>query len=253
MADLRQTLVFEVKDGELVVHKQNIKAVRGETDKLGKTASTTGGKMSKMFAAAKAAFVASGIAAVLTSISKKIFTIGSAAEETASKFNTVFGDSATALDKQLNSFNRLAGLTKTAGRDMTATFGAIIQGAGGSQEESAKLGIELTKLAGDFASFNNISLDQAGTAIRAGLTGETEPLKRLGVVLRAAEVDARALADTGKKTAKELNELERATARVALITEKAGVQVGDLERTSNSTANTARRLQGAWARMGLRS
>ena len=187
---------------------------------------------------------------VLARFTKELFRLGSAAEETASKFRTVFGsETAAELDTFLGKFGKLAGLTKREGRDMLAISGAIGQGVGLAGDQVAVFAQRIVELAGDLQSFHDIPIEETFAAIRSGTTGEAEPLKRFGIILRAVETDARALANSGKAVAKELTEAERVTARLQLITEKAGVAIGDLEKTQNSTANTARRLDQRWRQL----
>src|SRR5690606_11525011 len=121
--------------------------------------------------------------------------------------------------------------------DISSTAGAILQGLGASIEEKAENTETIISLAADFASFHNRSIEETFTAIRAGITGESEPLKRFGIVLRANEVDARAMAMAGKANAESLTEWERVQARLNIILEQSGVAVGDLERTQNSVQN----------------
>lgn len=173
---------------------------------------------------------------------------GVAAEETFSKFNTVFGESAKTLDAFLDDWIRLAGATEAAGRNMAATFGAIGQGFGLSTPEAAAFSVQLIKLAGDLQSFHDVPIQETFEALRSGLT-ESEPLKRFGILILDVDVKQRALLDTGKKLATQLTRQEILIARVNLIQERAGVAVGDLDRTSGSTANTIRRLGGAWDRL----
>lgn len=175
-----------------------------------------------------------------------LFKIGTTVEETGSKFRTVFEGGSDQIDGFLKSWGRLAGLTVTQGREIAATAGSIARGFGFSVERAGEFSKSILSLAGDLQSFHNVPIEETFAAIRSGISGETEPLKRFGIILLDADVKARALAETGKKVASSLTQQEIATARLNLIYEKAGVAVGDLERTQNSTANTARRLARDW-------
>ena len=181
-------------------------------------------------------------AAGLAYAANKVFDLGAAVEETSSKFSTVFGPSTQRAQKFLDEFANTAGLTNTAGRDLLATTGAIAQGMGMSQTASASFAEAITRLSGDLSSFNNIPIAETSKAIQSALTGERESLKRLGIVILETDVQKKALAMTGKKLASELLQEEKATATLALITERAGVAVGDLARTMESPANRARKL-----------
>lgn len=182
-------------------------------------------------------------------VSQEMFDLGTAAEETASKFKTVFGEAATEVDDFLGHFAALAGLTVTEGREITATLGAMSQGFGMNQDEAGAFSEDVVRLAGDLSSFNNVAIEETLQAIQSGLIGEQEPLRRYGILLSAATVQQRALADTGKTNAKQLTEQEKVLARLSLASEMAGVAIGDLERTQDSTANQARRLSAEWRSM----
>ncbi len=186
----------------------------------------------------------------LARFTAEMFKLGSAAEETGSKFRTVFGsETAAELDVFIEKFGALAGLTKTEGRDMLAIAGTIGQGVGLAGPAVAAFAGEIVELAADLQSFHDVPIAETFAAIRSGVTGEAEQLKKFGIILRAVDVDMLALAQSGKTIAKELTETERVTARLTLITEKAGVAVGDLARTQDSTANTARRLSTVWRQL----
>jgi len=173
---------------------------------------------------------------------KRAFELGAAVEETASKFSTVFGPAADDVQEFVDQFASMAGLSETAAKEVVATTGAIVQGMGLAQEASADYAEQVVRLAGDLSSFNNIPIEETSRAIQAAITGEREQLKRLGIVILEADVQKRALAETGKKLVKDLTQEEKAQATLALITERAGVAVGDLARTQDSAANTARRV-----------
>ncbi|MEP0004400.1 MAG: hypothetical protein ABJ387_01355 [Balneola sp.] len=167
-------------------------------------------------------------------------------EETGSKFDTVLGKNVQKANKFLEEHAGLLGITSTEGKEYVSTAVQISKGLKMNEDDAAEFGIEWTKLAGDFQSFFNVPFERGFGAIRSGLVGEQEPLKQFGIVLTEAETQERALMMTGKERADSLTDLEKVQARYALITEKAGVAVGDLERTQNSGANTTRRMEASY-------
>jgi hypothetical protein len=217
-----------------------IKKWRKGAAKIGPILGKVGGALKGMASMAVAAGAAlAGIAWG----AKKIFDLGSSIDETGSKFDTVFGPAAAAeVSAFLDNFAAKAGLTTNEAKALVSTTGAIAQGLGFGQKESGKFATEITKLAADLSSFNNLPTEQVLMGINSALTGEREQMKQLGVVILEADVQAKAFAMTGKEVAKSLTQQEKATATLALITEKAGVAVGDLERTQGSAANVAKRL-----------
>lgn len=216
---------------------KRLQAFKMKAANMGKTMMAMGPQI----AAGVAAFVGLGVA------TKKIFDLGSAMEETQSKFDTVFGPAASAqVQKFLDGFANKAGLTNTEAQGLIATTGAITQGLGFTQQASSEVSMEITRLAADLSSFNNIPTESTLLAVNSALTGEREQLKRLGIVVREVDVQQRAFEQTGKKTAAALTAQEKATATLSLITEKAGVAVGDLDRTQGSAANVARRMSASF-------
>lgn len=189
---------------------------------------------------ALAAVTAVGVG--LAVVGKKVFDLGSSIAEIESKFQTVFGNASRDVSSFIDNFGTLAGLSQSQAKELVATTGAIAQGMGFAEDASAKFAIEITKVAGDLASFNDLPTADTLRRIQAALTGERESLKRLGIVILETDVQQRALNDTGKTNAKQLTQQEKATATLALITERAGVAMGDLARTQGSTANQAKRL-----------
>lgn len=172
----------------------------------------------------------------------KVFELGASVEETASKFETVFGRSSASMDSFIDDFGNLAGLSRTQAREITATTGAIVQGMGLAQDASAAYAQEVARLSGDLASFNNAKFEDTSRAVTSAITGERESLKKYGIVITETDVQQRALIATGKTMVSQLTQEEKALATLSLISERAGVAVGDLARTQDSAANRARRL-----------
>ena len=164
------------------------------------------------------------------------------AEEAAAAFGTTYGDAAQKAGQFTEQFANKAGLTNSELQQLLSTLGAVAQGIGFTQAESADLGIELTKIAADVASFSNISqgAEPVLKAFQSALTGEREALKTYGIAISEAEVQTKAFELTGKTNAEALTRQEKAYATLALIQKKAAVQIGDLDRTSESFANQQR-------------
>lgn len=192
---------------------------------------------------------ARGMATALASIgaggfvAKRIFDIGAAVEETASKFATVFGPEAEKVEAQLANIARLSGLSAEQMQELSATSGQVVRGMGFSREAAADFAVEIQKLAGDLGSFNNIPVAETSRAIQAALTGEREQLKRLGIVVREVDVQQRAMTISGAANARQITNQARAAATMQIIAERAGSAVGDLARTQDSAAAQARILQ----------
>ncbi len=175
-------------------------------------------------------------------LARRLFELGTAVEETASKFNTVFGEMAESVDEFGESFANMAGLTQREFQDVASVIGSILQGIGADIQTTASETERIIRLAADLASFNNISIQEAFAAIRSGLVGQNEPLQRYGILLDATKTKTEALRASGKENEKQLTELEKVQARLTLITRGAGKAIGDQERTQDSAANKAKKL-----------
>ena len=193
---------------------------------------------SKLAVAGGALFAAK----TLFDFSKNAVQAAVSADEAASAFGTTFGSAAERATRFLENFANKAGLTVSEAQQLQATLGAVAQGIGFTQEESADLSIELTKIAADVASFSNVSggAEPVLQAFRSALVGEREALKTYGIAITEAEVQTKAFELTSKSTTDALTRQDKALATLALIQEKATVQIGDLDRTAASFANQSR-------------
>ena len=128
---------------------------------------------------------------------------------------------ASDLDEQVSKYRsvlrRLAGARSSLGADNGRCLRHL--GAGGARchwhlrdlfavgvapEQAAELSRALVELAADLASFNNSTPEDVLIAIRSGLVGEAEPLRRYGILLSETRVAQVALANSGKENVKEL-------------------------------------------------
>jgi hypothetical protein len=232
--------------------KSSTQGIGNEFKNMGTEGAKAAGGLSGAFGSLKGILAGFGITFGAMGIKNFIvdmFNLGSNVEETASKFRTTFGPATEAAGNFLAEFANKAGLSNQAGQDMLATIGAMTQGMGASQQASRPFSESILKLAGDFQSFHNVPIEETFGAIRSGLVGQYEPMRRFGVVLSQAEVNTRALVTTGKTHEDQLTALEKSQAALTLMYEKAGPALGDLDRTQDSTANTARRLSAEWTDM----
>lgn len=161
-------------------------------------------------------------------------------EETKNKIKAVFGDSAKEVENWAKTSVDSMGLARQTAMDMTATMGDMATSMGFSADESAKMGMELTKRAADMASFKNISIDIANTALTSVFTGETESLKKMGVVMTEANLQAYALAKSMQKSYKDMTQAEKVQLRYAYVMEMTSNAAGDFERTQGGVANQSR-------------
>lgn len=187
-----------------------------------------------------AAAAAAGFAALAVSAVKS----ASDQSEALNKVRVVFGETS----QQIEDFSRDAaknlGLSRTEALSAAGTFGNLFVAMKIGQPEAANMSKGILKLASDLGSFNNIPVTEALDKLRAGLVGETEPLRALGVNLTAATVEARAMEMGFQKVGGELTAAAKAQAAYSLILEQTTTAQGDFDRTSSGMANSLRTIQG---------
>lgn len=213
---------------DLVINQQQFNKQLGGIQNLAK-------KTGKMLAGA---FAVKG----LTSFAKDCIELGSNLTEVQNVVDIVF----PTMNKKVNEFAQNAastfGLSETMAKKFTGTFGAMANAFGFSEKESYKMSTALTGLAGDVASFYNISQDEAFTKLKSVFSGETETLKDLGIVMTQTALDQYALANGFGKTTSAMTEQEKVALRYAFVQQQLQNATGDFSRTSDQWANQIRIL-----------
>ncbi len=205
--------------------------------KINRTASgiaEKSGRIAGTMAPVTAAAVAAGTAA---------FNYASDITESLNKVDVAFGESSEAVKRFADESLKTYGIARGTALDMAATYGDMGTSMGLTQEQAADMAISLTGLAGDLASFKNIGIDQAATALNGIFTGETESLKTLGVVMTQTNLDAYALANGFGKTTSKMTEAEKVQLRYRYVTKATRNAEGDFYETQHLAANSMRIVQ----------
>lgn len=179
----------------------------------------------------------------LADFGKECIDLGSDLAEVQNVVDVVFPH----MNKQIDSFAKNAaaqfGLSETMAKKFTGTFGAMSKAFGFNEKAAYDMSTTLTGLAGDVASFYNISQDEAYTKLKSVFTGETESLKDLGVVMTQTALDSYAMANGFGKTTAKMSEMEKVALRYQFVQDQLTSAVGDFSRTSDGWANQVRILK----------
>lgn len=192
--------------------------------------------------------VIGGVFAVKTLVNFGKASIGLASDlsEVQNVVDVVFGNSAS----QINNFAKTAitqyGLSELAAKQYSSTMGAMLKSMGLSQDAVLGMSQSITALTGDMASFYNLDSDTAFSKIRAGISGETEPLKQLGINMSVANMEAFALSQGITKSYQSMTQAEQALLRYNYLLSTTKDAQGDFARTSDSWANQTRVLSEQW-------
>lgn len=181
---------------------------------------------------------------------KKIWDFGAACVELGSdlaEVQNVVDVTFPRMSKQVDDFAKNAiisfGLSETMAKKFTGTFGAMAKAFGFGEQAAYEMSTTLTGLAGDVASFYNISQDEAYTKLKSVFTGETESLKDLGIVMTQSALDSYALANGFGKTTAKMSEMEKVALRYKFVQDQLTLASGDFIRTGDGWANQVRVLK----------
>ena len=174
---------------------------------------------------------------------KQMIGMASDAAEVQSKMDVVFGKALPTLTKEIDKFSQATGTSKFAMREQAADMGALLAPMLGSKQGAADMSLQFVKLATDLGSFNNIPTADALEKIRAGLVGEAEPLRSLGVLLTEASTKEWAYTHGIAARGKELTEVQKVEARAGQIMAQTALAQGDATRTAGSMANQLKTLK----------
>jgi hypothetical protein len=210
------------------------------------TVATTSNKMSSFVGNLKrvgAAMGATFAATQIVSFAKESILAASNTNEAISKVGVVFGNNAKEIEAWAAGATANFGMSERSALTAVGTFGNLFDAFGLGEGDTKKFSKSLTELAVDMASFNDMPVDDALNALRSGLSGETEPMKKFGSVLSETRLKTEALSlGLIKNTKEALDPAAKAQAAYSLIMKDTAKQQGDYDRTAGGTANTMRRV-----------
>jgi len=187
-----------------------------------------------------AAFASGAIVSAMVTVGKKAVELASNLNEVQNVVDVTFGASAEKANEFAKSAKTSFGLSELAAKQYLGTMGAMLKSMGLSTDAALDMSMGITGLAADFSSFYNITSEDAFMKIRAGLAGEVEPLRQLGINMSIANLDAFALAQGMDKVYASMTQDEQALLRYNYLMSVSSAAQGDFARTSEGYANTQR-------------
>lgn len=216
---------------QLIVDAQGavrgIRTTDGEFQRLENSVDEAGRRISR-FDKILSAIAWAAVARAAFGVTKRLFELSQTVEETGSIFRKVFEESADEMDEFGARVGRMAGLTTTEFRQIATQVGALFRGVGFEGDQLVEHTQQALTLAGDLASAYNTTIEDAFQALRSGLSGESEPLRRFGVFIQ--------------NNTKGLSEQEKVADRLGQVYRSLIQQniLGDLADTQDSVANKTR-------------
>lgn len=227
-------------ESELANANRKIEQMQEELDEVKKKANGVGdsfGSIGKMVAGL-------GLGMLVKQQVGSAIEYASDLEEVQNVVSTVFGDNSAVEEwskKTLESF----GLNELTAKRFTGTLGAMLSSSGLGQEAEA-MSMKITELAGDMASFYNLDATDAFNKLRSGISGETEPLKQLGINMSAANLEAFALSQGITTAYKDMDQASQTMLRYQYLMNATANAQGDFSKTSESYSNQVKLLKENW-------
>ena len=178
----------------------------------------------------------------LLQFGQQAFELGSAITEVENVVDVAFGSMADKAYEFASTATEQYGLSELAAKQYAGTMMAMLNSTGVAQDAAAEMSTTLAGLAGDLASFYNISTDEAFMKLRSAIAGETEPMRQLGVNMTVATLESYALSQGITKSWQSMTQAEQAMLRYNYLMSATAQQQGDYARTINSFANQWRLL-----------
>lgn len=262
-------------DGSIVID------TRVDTKGMERGTSQIEGMFSKTIQAAKkvgAAIAAAFAIKQVIAFSKACIDLGSDLEEVQNVVDVTFGKMSGAIEQFSHDAISQFGLSELSAKQYTSTIGAMLKSSGiqtlgitteqvtknmseamkknfkASGDAVTDMSIALAQLTGDMASFYNLDTDTAFQKIRSGISGETEPLKQLGINMSEANLEQFRMSQGMEKAYSQMTQQEKALLRYNYLLSVTSDAQGDFARTSGSWANQTRilnlQLQSIKANLG---
>ena len=227
--------------------KQVTSNIQTESRKWDKAASDSTSKIDSAFSGMlkKIAgyFSAAAIAKKLLEWGKAAVQVASDLREVQNVVDTVFGESSKQIDAWAKDAIKQFGLTETQAKKFSSTLGAMMKTSGLAGDEIVTMSTDLAGLAADMASFYNMDFETSFEKIRSGISGQTMPLKQLGIDMSVANLEAFALAQGLEKTFSQMDQGEQTMLRYQYLMSVTADAQGDFAKTSGDYANGMRLLQ----------
>lgn len=182
----------------------------------------------------------------LIKFGKEAINLASDIEEVQNVVDTAFGSMSGMVEEFAGTAIEKLGMSELAAKETASTYMAMSKGMGMYGKEAAQMAIDAAARTGDIASFYNMTQKEADTMLKSIWTGETESLKRIGVVMTQTNLDQYALQKGFGKTTSAMNQQELTLLRYQYVMDKTNLAAGDFEKTQDSWANQTRVLTERW-------
>lgn len=164
-------------------------------------------------------------------------------QEDLNLFTVALGQYAAEAQNYAEKVSDVMGINPAQWLRNQGVFNTLLTGFGDTAERAQLMSQNLTQLGYDISSFFNISIEDAMQKLQSGISGELEPLRRLGYDLSQARLEQTALNLGIKESVANMTQAEKAELRYYAIMTQVTTAQGDMARTLEAPANQLRILQ----------
>lgn len=164
-------------------------------------------------------------------------------QEDLNLFTVALGQYAAEAQNYAEKVSDVMGIDPAQWLRNQGVFNTLLTGFGDTAERAQLMSQNLTQLGYDLSSFFNISIEDAMQKLQSGISGELEPLRRLGYDLSQARLEQTALNLGIKESVASMTQAEKAELRYYAIMTQVTTAQGDMARTLEAPANQLRILQ----------
>lgn len=182
----------------------------------------------------------------LVNFGKSAVTAASDLDEAQNVVDTAFENMSWKMEQFAATALETYGISELTAKNMGSTYMAMAKGMGVTTDAASDMAVTLTGRLSDIMSFYNKTQSEVDTIGRALITGETEPLKAIGVVMTQTNLSAYAMAQGLAKSYDEMSSNEQLLVRYKYFLEQTAMAQGDFAKTSEGWANQTRLLSERW-------
>ena len=186
----------------------------------------------------------------VTDVLKSWITESNNYVENMNLFTVSMGEYAESAQQYAEQVGEIMGIDPSVWMRNQGVFMTLATGFGVAGDRAATMSQQLTQLGYDISSFYNITVSDAMTKLQSGISGELEPLRRLGYDLSQAKLEATALKLGIDKTVSSMTQAEKAELRYYAIMTQVTTAQGDMARTLDAPANQLKILEAQLSQAG---
>ncbi len=226
--------------------RKHVKDTESSLDKASKRMASFGASMTKVTMG-----LALGVGVPLAAVGGAFTKMAMDATESENLFAVSMGKMADDARRWSESLSDSLKLNSYNVRESVGTMNQMLNSMGLGEDAAYSMAKGLTQLSYDLSSFYNLSTDDAFVKLQAGITGEGEALKRLGIIVNETTTEQWALSQGLIKQGQEMSDAQKVLARYGVIMESTANAQGDLARTLDSPTNQLRAMKAQFEEIGI--